>query len=740
MKLGRGVAGLLVVAVLAAGCSHGETVRSEAEVSGGRAVAVTSGNVTLRLPEGASSGSGRLAVSRRGGTAEVPANTSRVGSPVDVELTGATLTGTAKVRFGGVDAGGDPLVVLWQHPGGGWEWLPTTVSGSTVTAETNHFSGGFLGRINVSRWARDRVDALKSYVTARSDVAQPSCGDEQALRDARVAVGSDNGDSVKWCAGVDGGRNVLRVANNRRTYTMVTYPAGWEVLDGGPMGISIDAAIRGGSTWIQQHLATPAGRTVRLLSGGDTLTLAMPPNPSGTVTTEPGTLAWLFSALRFGLETYATVAGAANSELGRSATTAWERLLGEVNAGDPNKGWAAALKGCFESFTDNLTDTPNSATGASVVKYVWKCVPAMMKADLVESGPGLFGLGVLLSAIGTVVGAVLTAAHLVTTGIREIWDGLASFGGNSNPIYDIRIATAAPATFDSPDAVATAFIDAVRRGDRGGAASLSDGPGAGAAYEWFRSGPGGVAPAVSCRTEDRATTCGLIAATPGWNIHVTRGGNGWRVLGPAWNGMFGDAVYGNYDDTDLDRTYCVADPDPLNIRVGAGTDAPVVIAVPTGDCGLRGVSGRTEQARNGKAWRFVDWHGYLGLVHDAGIRPTDTGGSSPAGPLPALSASDAGRATELARNVLGSGADSCTFVKVYGADLANGALDFVAGYDAACGGDAVGTFYVVRSGAVLEQASACGDCEVDATGSTARYRELIDGYRGRPPLDLGPAT
>ena len=46
---------------------------------------------------------------------------------------------------------------------------------------------------------------------------------------------------------------------------------------------------------------------------------------------------------------------------------------------------------------------------------------------------------VLIGMIGAAVGAVLTAVHLLVTGARELWDEIASFGGKSDPQYDIQI-------------------------------------------------------------------------------------------------------------------------------------------------------------------------------------------------------------------------------------------------------------------------------------------------------------
>jgi hypothetical protein len=451
----------VVVVVMAASCSTGEpqaepaspkptaTDLGTATVSPGSAAQAEAGNFSVAIPVGAVSTRGTLTLERDGvqDPKGLPAHVEQVGPPATVTLAGTQLTGEAELRFQLDEPGGDDLVVVWEDPGGGWRWLPTELrdGGRSVIASTDHFSTGFLARINVEEMAREQKDRLVQYLSGRSDVSQPGCGDEQALRDAGVEVASDRGDSVKWCVGIEAGRNVLKIANNRRTYTQITYPDEWEVLDGGPGGVSLDALVRAGASWLE-NAAALSGTDVRLLSGGDTLTLAMPDRPNATVTAEVATGAWLLSALKFGIfDVYLPLAGAAKSELGRTASTAWERFLGEVNAGDPTSGWNSALSDCLRSFTDEFTDQPDlslSETAPAIAKFSWSCVPAMMKADLEASGVRFFGFGVVVSAVGTVTGAVLTAVHLITTGAREIWDTVAKYSGDSDGIYDIWLRTA----------------------------------------------------------------------------------------------------------------------------------------------------------------------------------------------------------------------------------------------------------------------------------------------------------
>lgn len=443
---------LMALALVAVGCvgSTGKpTARSSPRfqpVAPSISTTVRSGDVSVDIPAGSVESAGRIGLSRSGiDLSGVPDGVTRVGEPVVVHLSGTELTGTATIRFTGVRKAHAPLVVVWQKASGGWEWLPTRVVGSTVTARTNHLSGGFLARIDVGVWARQRPKDLTTYVTGRADVAQPGCGDEQALRSARVTVTSDGGDSVKWCAGVDGGRNVMRVANNRLTYVMVAYPMGWEVLDGGTRGISVDALVRGGATWIGQRVTTPVGQTVRLLGGGDTLTLAMPSDPNGTVTVGVGTLAWAFSALAFGIEAYGGVLHLANAELGGAVAGSSGRLIADLNSGDPATAWTKAANACLSNNNDDVTDQPMKISGPDIARSVWRCVPSMMKADIESNGPEVFLAGAILSTVGPVVGAMFTALDPIISGASEIWDGMASVGGSNGPTYAIRVSTSAVA-------------------------------------------------------------------------------------------------------------------------------------------------------------------------------------------------------------------------------------------------------------------------------------------------------
>ena len=259
----RGALVLFVVAtLLAASCSSADKTPnakqsppSEVGPDGGQA---SIGDVTVVIPPGSVTGSGQLIVARRPLTGKPPEGIEVVGEAVEVSLKGATLTGEAQVTFAvppDVDGVRSYPVVMWEDGEGGWRWLPAEWSPGepTITAHLDHFSIGFLGKFDVGKWAKDRAEEVKNYVTGRSGVEQPSCGDEAAPKAAGVTVDSDGGDTVKWCFGRDEGKQVLRVANNRRAYTQVSFPDTWQVIDGGRFGFSLDAVNRTVSSGFGRH-------------------------------------------------------------------------------------------------------------------------------------------------------------------------------------------------------------------------------------------------------------------------------------------------------------------------------------------------------------------------------------------------------------------------------------------------------------------------------------------------------
>jgi hypothetical protein len=356
------------------------------------------------------------------------------------------LTGLVTVEFK-VPAGWDPNlvpVVAWQDGKGGWRWLPTSAwkpGQTSVTAQTDHFSSGFLGGFDVAAAARSAVGSFANWITGRAGVAQPKCAGEAGLR-TKVAVTSDGGDTVKWCVGVESGRTVLKIANNRLAYTQVTYPAGWKVIAGNRLGLSVDALIQFLATQ-GEAVQKPRGKAVVLIRSGESVTLSLPDVPDAEVLAE-------FSQMAYGLQII-DLAGGVRRSVMKSAGQAvksdgWaERLLKTITNGDASKAWRDAAGDCMKEMTEAYGDNIYEVAKAAEVvkksaKFALKCAAAMARVSLSESGVGLFLGGLVSGLVDLVMSTIGTALSLLILSAREIWDSVASFGGKSNPIYAIAFA------------------------------------------------------------------------------------------------------------------------------------------------------------------------------------------------------------------------------------------------------------------------------------------------------------
>jgi hypothetical protein len=366
--------------------------------------------------------------------AGLPTHQRYLGPTATLSLHGA-LAHPATLTFhapSALSAAKMPPVVEWDDGHGGLRWLPTTWTAgrSKVTATTDHFSSGFLSGIDITGWAGEWASDFSNYVTGRSGVAQPSCGDEKNARADGTRVASDGGDRTKWCFGSVNGQHLLKVANNTRTYQQISYPSSWQVVDGFSASISADAVARN----LGAMVTTARGTASRIVHGGDVLTLAVPNGASGRVTAETSIVAWDVSAISFGAQVYAAVAKAAGSALGQAAKGAADRiavLLGATDQADE----LDELKSCMNDARD-LTELDGGSAKA-ILKLAFKCVPDLMASQVKDVS--MFALGVILKMVATAGGLVLTAVNLIVTGLREIWDNFAAFGGHSDTTYDIVI-------------------------------------------------------------------------------------------------------------------------------------------------------------------------------------------------------------------------------------------------------------------------------------------------------------
>jgi len=447
------LAAFCLVATFTVACRRDDTSHvlgeATAEIQAGSATTLTAAGITVTVPDGAVAAGTtvKLTVAEGVESPLLAEGLAALGPRVTVDVPGG-LTQPATVTFPappGVDDESVIPVVAWQDGAGDWRWVPTTYDASqgTVSATVDHFSFGFLGGIDVKKWVSDRWNSFRNFITGRAGAAQPRCGDEAAARAGGVQVTSDSGDRVKWCFGVENGRRVLKITNNTRTYLQITYPETWHVADGASISLDVDTVARAFGAVV----AKPRGTAARIVDGGDTLTLIVPDGASGRVTAESSVIAWTFSAILFGAETYALVARAAGSTLGTAAKNAVDRLAVLLGATSEATSEVKALSECLKGM-GGLVTLETADTAWDTLKFAWQCVPQLMKSQLEDVR--IFAAGVVLSMVGTAVGAILAAAHLLVTGARDLWDHIASLGGRSDAIYDIVI--------DDPAAVLNSYV------------------------------------------------------------------------------------------------------------------------------------------------------------------------------------------------------------------------------------------------------------------------------------------
>lgn len=428
---------------------------SSAVVKAGAATTVSAAGMSVTLPAGSAQAGSKLQLSAVAvPSIGLPAEIHAYGQEEDVSLL-AGLTSPATVSFPsppGLSTSDLLPVVIWQDGTGGWRILPTiwAPGDANVTAQTDHFSRGFLGAIDVKAWASRAKSEVTDYITGRMGVAQPTCGDEAAVRTNGVKVTSDGGDTVKWCFGLDDGKRLLKVTNNRRTFTDVTFPSSWTVVTGSTVSFSTDTIARAFGT----SAAKTPDRNARVLSGGTTLTLQVPAGGTGDVQAQMSIAAWAITGVFFGLDVYGEVDKVADSKLGSSTRGAPQKFLNALT-GTGDAEITSALRTCSTSI-GSLSDTPVSENAfVSTLKFAWSCAPAVMKAELEADTTG-FARAAVVATITTAVSLVLTAANLLISGGRELYDSFASFAGHSDSIYDILIVTPA-AVSSSPPCTAAEF-------------------------------------------------------------------------------------------------------------------------------------------------------------------------------------------------------------------------------------------------------------------------------------------
>lgn len=410
---------------------------------------VSDAGVTVSIPAGAVDSAGELSLGPAQSVPDGVAESLRlinVTHPVAVSLTDTELTGRATLTFP-VPDGWEELtpVVAWENGEGGWHWLPTRVSevdGERVaTAETYHFSSGFLAAFDPREAAGDFVDGLKNLLTGRAGVGSPKCQGEAEAR-ATLTVQSDSGDAVKWCMGMQDGAPVLKVANNRNTFAQVSVPLSSIVLSGDEWGLSVDNLVRVVGEGMERFAqAFPDDRRILLLKPGKTLTIALPTGETGGAQIVGSVTGYLLSILVDALDTFVLIAGGA----GLKAATNGDKLLNLLGTGSGSRAeWAGAAFACLRNMTEIFTDELGAAPSGfeslqKSMEFAGKCGVEIGKVSIDDSGVLGWFVSASIAAVVSVVSLVYSLVTKLFAGIREVFDQTAYlFGSKSDPTYDVR--------------------------------------------------------------------------------------------------------------------------------------------------------------------------------------------------------------------------------------------------------------------------------------------------------------
>lgn len=431
-----------LVAVSVSACAGGPDTGSatSARVDPVQATLVRTGGVSLRIPPGSASG-GTVTLTAATPPDDVPAGLQVLGPAAAVLLAGGTLAAPATLSFAAPSAlrPGDLPVVVWRTRTG-WTWLPTTwrTGARTVDVSFTQPSAGYLAKVDVASWVAALREGFVDRVTTAADVSPPYCAGQAEAANAGPPSGSDPGTQVRWCRGVEDGRPVLRVTNETKLVSEVTFPLAWAPGAGeGAAGSAVRSALGIGT-------APPVGRAARYLGGGETLTLHPGAGSTGLVTAELTPTAWVVSALIAAADAYASVAVAANPVVGRVATALDRGLPVGLAAGLAPRGTGSPalrdLGDCLAPVAAPETLDPASAT--ALLAAALRCTPRYFARPLARTGPDPAGVR-LASHVAAVV---LRALRRDLTGTAASWPPFA--GATRDSAYRIWLGPPPPAELD----------------------------------------------------------------------------------------------------------------------------------------------------------------------------------------------------------------------------------------------------------------------------------------------------
>lgn len=122
------------------------------------------------------------------------------------------------------------LVVFTAPMGGKWSVLPAKLmpGGRSVQVTTAHLSLFSVVSLNIGKafeqlkqLVREFYDGLSSGATA--EAAPPKCQNEADARTDNYAIDSSHKDTVYWCFGIEGGKRIIKMVNNRRYPLLAGY-------------------------------------------------------------------------------------------------------------------------------------------------------------------------------------------------------------------------------------------------------------------------------------------------------------------------------------------------------------------------------------------------------------------------------------------------------------------------------------------------------------------------------------
>jgi hypothetical protein len=166
---------------------------------------------------------------------------------------------------------------------------------------------------------RDIFDGITGSVLA--EAARPACANETGARTDGYSIASNSSDTVYWCLGVEGGRHVLRVVNNRRYPLAVRHP-GLTVVDTGQVPRNL-AQLGSRLTSGQETIISPRDTVV---FGADLL-----PGATGGISTELDGVGWSLYQLQVGVESALALLTRFGIGSGEKSIDVLDKIVGSAN-------------------------------------------------------------------------------------------------------------------------------------------------------------------------------------------------------------------------------------------------------------------------------------------------------------------------------------------------------------------------------------------------------------------------